>query len=154
MRRRTRFTLRERIALCHELPPRVARTSGRIRHGTSLSRSAECAVVMICPMVRGPCRRWLPTRVAKSMFVPVVVRMYLPPSLISWLGARKPVTGSKSVSIHGATGIRGASSDSAEKYIVETALLRQRKAGPVLSARAPLAFRIMCESDSHHYLPE
>lgn len=90
MTRRTRFTLRERMGRCHDLPPRVAKTNGSRPHESSPTPSMGCAQVEICPMVRGRCRTSPAIRRTRSMSVPVAGRTWHHRRRILSPGERRP----------------------------------------------------------------
>lgn len=114
MTRRTRFSLRETMAQCHDLHPRVARTNGSGIREISRRRCPGCARAVPCRTGRGRCRRSGAAIPARSTCAPAAAERSLRPRLISSHGDRKPDTASRSESTAGGTGIRGASNDSDE----------------------------------------
>ena len=115
MTRRTRFSLRETMAQCHDLHPRVARTNGRGRPVTCPRPPPACGPRAACRTEPGQSRRSKATIRGRSTSARGAAGMSMPPRLTSLPGDRRPGMGSRSGSRAGDIGILGASTGSADR---------------------------------------
>ena len=115
MTRRTRFSLRETMAQCHDLHPRVARTNGRGRSATCPRPPPACGPRAACRTEPGRCSRSKATIPGRSTSARGAVGMSAPPRLTSSPGGRKPGTGSRSGSRADGIGILAVSTGSADR---------------------------------------
>jgi hypothetical protein len=115
MTRRTRFSLRETMAQCHDLHPRVARTNGRGRSAICPRPPPACGPRAACRTEPGRCSRSKATIPGRSTSARGAAGMSKPLRLTSSPGGRKPGTGSRSGSRADDIGILAVSTGSADR---------------------------------------